>query len=319
MRTTSGRRSARLITAIGLAVAAALSSGATATAGSQTAHLVGSWGGVYAIDFGANGLKAPALFRYDRTGDGVADFNAYCIEPTVQSTSTTLTDYGIEHVTGAANLGKVRWVLQNSFPKLTLAALSTKAGLKPTAQNDYFDEGTAAAATQAAIWHFAYGYDVRTGFRYNPQSTADALVDSDNFWRAYTYLVTKAVNVTDGAGAQADLAPASAAGRPGRLIGPITFTGSGKGTLTAVGMPSGVRLVDAAGAALPATILPGTQIYAAVPAEQPAGSFTVKVAVSGSAPTVVWDWTNTQTFIEVPSAGSKAKDTATFTWSRTEY
>ncbi|MFJ9539750.1 Cys-Gln thioester bond-forming surface protein [Streptomyces sp. NPDC101225] len=79
----------------------------------------------------------------------------YCIDihnPTSKGTKYTESDWDHSVLSDKKErLGKIRWILQHAYPVVQPAELASKAGVKR------LDEDTAAAATQAAIWHFSDG------------------------------------------------------------------------------------------------------------------------------------------------------------------
>ncbi|MFE5325850.1 Cys-Gln thioester bond-forming surface protein [Embleya sp. NPDC056575] len=99
-----------------------------------------------------------------------------------------------------ADKAKVKWVLLNSFPTVDLANVRT------TIKSPELTEGEAAAATQAAIWHFTDGQNLDEG---NKKNDADVV-------KLYKYLVGDANkgDVTE--------PPVSLSLNPGEKTGKIT-------------------------------------------------------------------------------------------------
>ncbi|MFE6664827.1 Cys-Gln thioester bond-forming surface protein [Streptomyces sp. NPDC057697] len=151
-----------------------------------------------------------------------------------------------------ADAGKILWVLEHSYPKVAVADLAGKAGAKGLDRND------AAAATQAAIWHFS---DKVTATPADP----DAKLLTE-------YLLGGAESLQEPK-ASLTLTPSSVAGRSGGRLGPVTVgTDAPTAALSlAPGAPAGARIVDKDGAPLK-DAKNGDQVFVDVPAGTPDGS-----------------------------------------------
>jgi TQXA domain-containing protein/LPXTG-motif cell wall-anchored protein len=169
-----------------------------------------------------------------------------------------------------ANAPKINWVLQNSYPNVGADKLTQElkdAGVK---LNNGLSEAEAISATQSAIWHLSDGakLDETNPTPFNKDSGADVLA-------AYNYLLAHATD-TQQPTPSLDLAPASATGKAGDLIGPFTVTTTADSVKISSQLPGGVTLTDKDGKAL-GDVKNGTQIYVKVPAgtEPGKGSFAI--------------------------------------------
>ncbi|MFJ3905735.1 Cys-Gln thioester bond-forming surface protein [Streptomyces sp. NPDC090025] len=157
------------------------------------------------------------------------------------------------------NAGKIRWILQNSYPQVNdLDDLAKKAGAtKLSAKN-------AAAATQAAIWHFS---DKLTATPVN----ADAAKLTD-------YLEKSAKDLEEPK-PSLGLKPTSVAGKAGGRIGPVTVdtTADSASVALAPGAPAGVKIVDEGGKVVSSVTKGESKIYFDVPAGTPDGKAEVVV------------------------------------------
>ncbi|MFD1149446.1 thioester domain-containing protein [Saccharothrix hoggarensis] len=140
------------------------------------------------------------------------------------------------------NAGLVNWVLQNSYPHLTEEQAEELYGLGDLRRS------TIIAATQAAVWHFSDGVDLRKGDSTaededTPNGSIDELV-----YKVYEYLTTKAVDIKD---VKPDLGiePALLKGDIGTTFGPFTITTTAEEVELITSLPAGVTLVNEAGEA----------------------------------------------------------------------
>ncbi|MFD8821745.1 LAETG motif-containing sortase-dependent surface protein [Streptomyces sp. NPDC059605] len=148
--------------------------------------------------------------------------------------------------------GKILWVLKNSYPEVAVKDLAEKVGAKDLDRND------AAAATQAAIWHFS---DKVTA----TPADADAKLLTD-------YLLDKAQSLQEPKESLA-LSPSSVAGKSGDRVGPVTVATSASTVTLALapGAPAGIRIVDTNGTPVKAA-KNGDRVFLDVPAGTPDGS-----------------------------------------------
>ncbi|MEV6526390.1 thioester domain-containing protein [Longispora sp. NPDC051575] len=142
-----------------------------------------------------------------------------------------------------ADLLKINWILHNSYPTKSAAAVreAAKAGEPAKSLAIPHDEYIVYAATQAAIWHYsdkfkllstAVGHEDR---RFNPDEFAQIK-------KIYDYLLGEAVKAPVALGIT--ISPASADGKVGDKVGPYTVTSTvGEVTLSA----TGGKILDADG------------------------------------------------------------------------
>ncbi|MFD8415843.1 thioester domain-containing protein [Streptomyces sp. NPDC059650] len=163
---------------------------------------------------------------------------------------------------GNAEAGRIRWVLEHSYPQL-----NDLAGLAKAAGAGALTAESAAAGTQVAIWRLADGAQVEAA-----DPDAEKLAD---------YLQRSAGRLPEPP-ASLRLEPGSVSGPVGGRIGPVTVrTGAQSVAVTpdAAAVAMGVRVVDAEGKPVTAAGN-GSRLYFEVPAGTPDG--TASVAVQGS-------------------------------------
>ncbi len=178
---------------------------------------------------------------------------------------------------GAANkadaAAKIRWILENSYPKVTdLAVLAKTVGAAELSKED------AAAGTQAAIWHFSDGKKLAMPKNANAKKLTEYLVGDRNKGIAAEPKPSLA------------LTPESVAGMPGTKLGPFTLNSSANEVKLAVsGDTAGkAALVDKDGkpiAALKGPIAKDTQFFLDVPADAADGAATVTASATTVVPT----------------------------------
>ncbi|WP_371615929.1 thioester domain-containing protein [Streptomyces sp. NBC_00454] len=196
--------------------------------------------------------------------------------------------------------GRVRWVLEHSYPQLNdLAGLARAAGASGlTAES-------AAAGTQVAIWRLADGVPVEAA---DPQ--AQKLAD---------YLQREAGRLPEPP-ASLGLDPGEVSGPAGSRIGPVTVrTGAQSVSVTpdAAAVAMGVRVLDAEGRQVD-TATNGTKLFFEVPAGTPDGSASVTVHGSTRVPVgrVFTSGVPAQAQIVAGSSESALGATATAKWPR---
>ncbi|MET9696207.1 TQXA domain-containing protein [Streptomyces sp. NPDC006529] len=194
--------------------------------------------------------------------------------------------------------GRIRWVLEHSYPQLNdLAGLARAAGAASlTAES-------AAAGTQVAIWRLAESAQVEAA---DPE--AEKLAD---------YLQRAAAQLPEPP-ASLGLDPGEVSGPVGGRIGPVTVrTGAQSVTVTpdAAALAMGVRVVDADGQPL-TTAGNGSKLYFEVPAGTPDGeaSVTVQGAMKVPVGRVFTGGEQTRALIVAGSSASAASAVATTEW-----
>ncbi|MGW5396463.1 thioester domain-containing protein [Streptomyces sp. NPDC003952] len=196
--------------------------------------------------------------------------------------------------------GRIRWVLEHSYPQLNdLAGLAKAAGAAGlTAES-------AAAGTQVAIWRLAEGVWVEA---VDPQ--AEKLAD---------YLQREARRLPEPPASLA-VDPGEVSGPLGTRIGPVTVrTGAQSVSVTpdAAAVAMGVRVVDAQGQPV-ASAANGAKLFFEVPEGTADGSAEITLRGSTRVPVgrVFTSGVPAQVQIVAGSSESAAVATATATWPR---
>ncbi|HET6637000.1 MAG TPA: thioester domain-containing protein, partial [Streptomyces sp.] len=243
---------------------------------------------------------------FGMTVDGGGTLQTYCIDIKHHTQSKAkykevAWDQSTLH--GNQDAGKIRWILQHSYPQINDFALLTKeAGAETT-----LNERTAAAGTQVAIWRLSDKANVEAK---NP--AAEKLAD---------YLVDAAQDVAEPA-ASLKLDSPAVSGKAGHKLGPVTVhTNADSVTVTpaATLQASGVKVVDETGA--PATTAKdGSKLFFDVPKGTEPGSASVTLSATtevaiGRAFAGVGDNRGSQTQILAGSSSSTVTATATAKWA----
>ncbi|MEU6756321.1 thioester domain-containing protein [Streptomyces sp. NPDC046685] len=199
---------------------------------------------------------------------------------------------------GNREAGRIRWVLEHSYPQLNdLAGLAKAAGAGAlTAQS-------AAAGTQVAIWRLADGVKVEA---------ADPAAE-----KLAAYLQREAGQLPEPP-SSLGLDPGAVSGPVGTRLGPVTVrTGARSVSVIpdAAAVAMGVRVVDAAGQPLD-TAVNGTRLYFEVPPGTPDGTASVTVQGATKVPVgrVFTSGVPAQAQIVAGSSESAAAATATAAW-----
>ncbi|MDT0450344.1 Cys-Gln thioester bond-forming surface protein [Streptomyces hesseae] len=312
MNSVTRRGAARLAAVVltaGLAVA-----GAAATAGAAAAdEAPRSQGGVSAT-LGRITAGGPAVLRegqgrnvlaglFEMKVDGGGTLQTYCVDirtSTVDGARYRETGWGESSLHANKNAGRIRWILEHSYPQVNdLSALAKASGA------DTLDANTAAAGTQVAIWRYSDGVGVDAG-----NAAAQKLAD-------YLY---KSAEDTEEPKASLTLTPPAVSGKAGGHLGPVTVrTDAGSVTVApstdAAG--KGVKIVDKDGKPV-TTTTNGTELYFDVPAGTPDGSTTLRATASTKVPVgrvFVGDHTKTQSLILAGSSESTVSAGATASWA----
>ncbi|MFK0253530.1 thioester domain-containing protein [Streptomyces sp. NPDC090445] len=199
---------------------------------------------------------------------------------------------------GNAEAGRIRWVLEHSYPQL-----NDLAGLAKAAGAGALTAESAAAGTQVAIWRLADGAQVEA-------ADPDAEKLADHLQRAAGRLPEPPASLK--------LEPGSASGPAGGRIGPVTVrTGAQSVTVTpdAAAAAMGVRVVDAEGKPVTAAAN-GSRLYFEVPPGTPDGTASVTVQGSTKVPVgrVFTSGLPTQAQIVAGSSESATAAQATGVW-----
>ncbi|MFH8563948.1 Cys-Gln thioester bond-forming surface protein [Streptomyces sp. NPDC017988] len=226
----------------------------------------------------------------------------YCVDihnPTQKDARYQETPWSGTSLNGNRDAGKIRWILQHSYPQVNdLAALAKKAGATS------LTEQTAAAGTQVAIWRYSDGAHVDA---VDPQ--AEKLAD---------YL-HKSARAGVEPKASLTLEPPAVSGRAGDRLGPVTVrTDAEAVTVTppADSVASGVKVVGKDGKPVKSAG-DGSRLYFDVPKDAPDGSAALSVQASTTVPVgrAFTSETRSQTQILAGSSESTVSATATADWA----
>jgi TQXA domain-containing protein/LPXTG-motif cell wall-anchored protein len=294
----------------GLVAAGALATAGAATAddapqsqGGATATIGGlkTYGAAVVHDNGVDQQVSAGLFEMSVDGGGM--LQTYCIDlhnPTQRDAQYQETSWSGTSLNGNKDAGKIRWILQHSYPQVNdLAALADMAGAHGLTEQD------AAAGTQVAIWRYSDGADVDA---LDPQ--AEKLAD---------YLQKNARNVAEPK-ASLTLDPPAVSGHAGERLGPITVhTDADSVTVTppADAAASGVKVVGKDGKAI-TSATDGSRLYFDVPKDATDGSAALTVQASTTVPVgrAFASGTRSQTQILAGSSESTVSATATANWAK---
>ncbi|GGR65918.1 TQXA domain-containing protein [Streptomyces humidus] len=296
----SGFVAAGVVAGAGSATAAEMTQsqgGATATIGGLKTY------GAAVIHAEGGDQEVPAgLFEMSVEGGGT--LQTYCVDlynPTQRDARYHETSWSGTSLGANKNAGRVRWILQNSYPQVNdLASLAHRAGIEGG-----LTEQDAAAGTQVAIWRYT---DVADVDAVDPQ--AERLAD---------YLQKAARPVAEPQ-ASLTLDVPAVSGRPGELLGPVTVhTGA---TAVTVAPPlnaatSGVRIVGKDGTVV-TSVTDGGQLFFDVPADAAPGSAELTVQASTTVPVgrAFTSESRSQTQILAGSSESTVSATASAVWAR---
>ncbi|MEU8517035.1 Cys-Gln thioester bond-forming surface protein [Kitasatospora sp. NPDC048722] len=209
------------------------------------------------------------------TADG-ATFVTYCLEASTPVLKGSLYHDGalssVPTLKDNPDAGKVNWILQHGYPKITADELGKLVGGK-------LSRNAAAGATQAAIWRITNHV---TGVPWDPVGAK--LAD---------YLASHAVDTPEPA-VPLSLSPDTVTGKAGSVLGPVTITSTGDPVgafLDPEAVTAGVTLTDRAGnllsdshGALTRPAKSGDPLFLKAPAGAAPGSGTVTATASVPAP-----------------------------------
>lgn len=303
----------------GLLAAGVLSGAGTAVAderpqpqGGATATINGlkTYGEAVIHENGGDQRVAAGLFEMSVDGGGT--LQTYCVDlhnPTQRDARYQETSWSGTSLGTNKNAGRIRWILQNSYPQVNdLAALARQARVSGLTEQD------AAAGTQVAIWRYSDGAKVEA---VDPR--AEKLAD---------YLEKSARNSAEPQ-ASLTLDPPEVSGRPGDLLGPVTVhTNAGGVTVAppADAATSGVRIIDKTGKVI-TSAKDGSRLYFDIPEDAAGGTSQTFGTGGGSAQLTVQASTTvpvgrafasesrSQTQILAGSSESTVSATAGATWA----
>lgn len=241
---------------------------------------------------------------FEMTVDGGGKLKTYCIDlhnPTQDQAKYLETPWAETSLNSNRDAGKIRWILQHSYPRVDdLAALAKAAGTGP------LTERTAAAGTQVAIWRYSDGADVTAA-----DKQAEKLAD----WLHRSARTVKEPRPS------LTLEPAAVSGRAGERLGPVTVRTDADQVSVAPpagAAAGGVRITDEKGA--PVTdATDGDRLYFDVPKGAGDGTASLGVQATTSVPVgrAFAGTGRTQTQILAGSSESTVSARATATWAET--
>ncbi|MGW5661099.1 TQXA domain-containing protein [Streptomyces sp. NPDC003758] len=284
------------------AAGAAAADGTPQSEGGATATIGGlkTYGAAVVHGGGTDEQLSAGLFEMSVDNGGTLQTYGIDIHnPTQKEARYHETSWSGTSLNGNKNAGKIRWILQNSYPQVNdLARLAAEAGAKGLTEQD------AAAGTQVAIWRFSDGADVDA---VDPQ--AERLAD---------YLEKHARSLPEPA-ASLTLDPPAVAGHPGERLGPVTVhTNADSVTVTppADAATTKVKIVDKGGKPV-TTATDGSRIYFQVPkAAQPGwAQLTVQASTTVPVGRALTSETRSQTQILAGSSESTVSATTTAAWA----
>ncbi|MFD8396242.1 TQXA domain-containing protein [Streptomyces sp. NPDC059680] len=321
-RSTGAGRLAAATTVTGLVAAGVLSGAGTAVAdgtdgtpqtqGGATAAINGlkTYGEAVIHQDGGDQRVEAGLFEMSVDGGGT--LQTYCVDlhnSTQRDALYQETPWSGTSLGGNKDAGRIRWILQNSYPQVNdLAALARRAGAGTLTEQD------AAAGTQVAIWR--YSDHAKVG-AVDPH--AEKLAD---------YLQKSARDLGEPQ-ASLTLDPPAVSGRPGDVLGPVTVH-TNAGTVTVSPPPdaamSGVRITDKTGKVI-TSAQDGTKLYFDIPedasgdpshaldSEGGTAQLTVQASTTVPVGRAFASDSRSQTQILAGSSESTVSATATATWA----
>ncbi|MER0245110.1 TQXA domain-containing protein [Streptomyces sp. HSW2009] len=201
------------------------------------------------------------------------------------------------------NAGKIRWILQHSYPQINdLDRLARAAG------TGTLSEKSAAAGTQVAIW------------RYSDRARVNAVDRQAEKLADYLYEAARKVREPK---ASLTLDPPAIAGKPGERIGPVTVRTNASSVTIApptTTVPSGVKIVGKNGRPI-SRATNGTKLYLDMPAGTPDGTAVLTAEAATKVPvgrvfTGIGQHAKSQTQILAGSSESTVSAKAAATWAQ---
>ncbi|WP_234332526.1 thioester domain-containing protein [Streptomyces sp. NRRL S-87] len=272
--------------------------------GGTTAVLAGLSTGGEAVLHTPTGVRRIPAGLYELQVDGGGTLQTYGVGIAGLSSREarfTETAWSGSALAGNKDAGRIRWVLQHSYPQLNdLAGLARRAGAGALTAD------TAAAGTQVAIWRFSDHVAVTAA-----DPAAEKLAD---------YLQKAAKRLPEPP-ASLTLTPGTVTGPAGGRIGPVTVHTGAQSVSVApdqAAQAAGVRITGADGT--PVTqAANGTRLYFDVPEGTPdgVGAVTVQGATRVPVGRVLTSEGAGQPQIVAGSSESAATATATGVWAPT--
>ncbi|MET9645983.1 Cys-Gln thioester bond-forming surface protein [Streptomyces syringium] len=308
------RRGAARLTAVALAstlvVTGAIAAAIPAAADEAPQHTGGVSASLGRITAGSEAVVRDARKTgsvqaglFEMKVDGGGTLQTYCVDirtNTVEGARYKETGWSESSLHGNKDAGRIRWILQHSYPQVNdLAALAKDAGSGP------LDANTAAAGTQVAIW------------RYSDHVKVDAKNPAAQKLADYLH---KSAEALDEPKASLTLSPPAVSGKSGQKLGPVTVhTNAGSVSVALAGDAAGkgVKIVDKAGKPV-TTTGNGGRLFFDVPSGAADGTISLKATAATKVPVgraFIGDHTKTQTQILAGSSESTVSATATANWA----
>ncbi|OIV36277.1 hypothetical protein BIV57_17020 [Mangrovactinospora gilvigrisea] len=280
---SGGARLSALLAAGGLIAAGSFAMAGPAAADGADGAAPASTGGAQAVLVNApgsnrlittgEGVKIDGLSRLETAGlftlqsDG-QNLQTYCIDfghPAQGGSKYQEVDWSASKLANNPDAGKIKWILENSYPALTVQQVAQKFGIKGLTANG------AAAGTQLAIWHFSDGKNGHA-----KDAAAEQLAKT---------LEGKAVNASEPT-ASLSLSPTTLAGKSGDKLGPITVKTTAQSVqlkLDDAAVQKKVQVVDANGKPV-TSATNGEQLFLTAP--KAADALQAQLTATGASATV---------------------------------
>ncbi|MFD8936873.1 TQXA domain-containing protein [Streptomyces sp. NPDC059578] len=224
-----------------------------------------------------------------------------------------------------AAAGKIRWILQNSYPQVNdLAALARRAGAKGLTEQD------AAVGTQVAIWRYSDGAGARpsarskkNGAERDAREVPKVTAADPQAERLADYLEREARSLPE-PGASLDLTPAAhsallaSAGEDGARIGPVKVRSGAERVTVApntLALVDGMRVLNAKGKPVTAA-RHGDSLFLDIPKGASAGLAALTIQTSTTVPVgrAFTSGSRSQTQVLAGSSESTVSATALVNW-----
>ncbi|MBJ3813016.1 LAETG motif-containing sortase-dependent surface protein [Streptomyces flavofungini] len=278
---------------------------------------------------------------FEMSVDNGGTLQTYCIDlhnPTQKDAKYQETPWSGTSLNGNPHAGKIRWILQHSYPRVNnLAQLARRSGAGS------LTEKSAAAGTQVAIWRFSEipskphtsssanksskpsesskagksGEPRAASESVKPRRTKVAAVDP-RAEKLADYLERSARNSPEPK-ASLTLEPSAVAGGAGKRLGPVTVrTDAESVTVTPpADSASGVKVVGKNGKQVK-TARDGSRLFFDVPKGTPDGAASLEVQAATTVPVgrAFTSETRSQTQILAGSSESTVSAAATAQWAK---
>ncbi|SFP87574.1 LPXTG-motif cell wall anchor domain-containing protein/TQXA domain-containing protein [Amycolatopsis arida] len=163
------------------------------------------------------------------------------------------------------NRDKINWVLHHSYPAIELADLEKKLTDEGISFTGGLDQKEAITGTQAAVWHFSDGKDLK-----KVAAPDESAADVKSLYDYLTGVENKGVG--EQPTPALEVSPAKAEGKAGSRVGPFTVRTTGQINELVTELPEGVEITDADGKEIaPEDIKDGTELYFDVSDDAAAG------------------------------------------------